>query len=468
MVSIVDTPSRFCRSALQSSLVSQAQFDDAVGRLRALVAVKGSPPTLAEPYVDPARLEDEQLAAILIEQKVLNPWQAEQLLIGRVKFALGPYRIVDSIGQGGMGQVFKAEHAIMGRTVAVKVLPKHRSSPGAIANFTKEIRTQAQLDHENLVRAYDAGHEGNVYYLVTEYVPGTDMRRFVRKHGKMTMRQAASILVQASRALSYAHSQGLIHRDVKPGNVLVSPGGRVKLSDLGLAGLVDEIRTKAGARIAGTADYLPPDQIHSPKELGPTSDIYSLGCTLYYAVTGKVPFPGGNTREKIKRHCKDTPINPRLFNPKLDDSFLGLLCDMMEKSPENRIQSADEVVSRLLAWADPAWRPPNEPPPKITWTPPRQTALQDSLSQTITDINSPKFDLDDSSLSHPDISTQGSQVTDRINAAVEETLRDSGYAEHNVVLRRRHRGWLSKPIMWIVGGIAVVAAALLVARLLGV
>ena len=160
----------------------------------------------------------------------------------------------------------------------------------------------------NLVRAYDAGHDGNVYYLVTEYVPGTDLRRLVREHGPLETTQAASIIQQAAWGLQHAHDQGLVHRDVKPGNILVTPDGQAKVSDLGLVAVLDPliVDPKAG-KIVGTADYLSPEQIRSPRDVTSVSDIYSLGCTAYYAITGKVPYPGGSTREKARRHCEDTP-----------------------------------------------------------------------------------------------------------------------------------------------------------------
>jgi serine/threonine protein kinase len=208
-------------------------------------------------------IADDQLAAKLVEMGRLNHWQAEQLKVGRSKFNLGPYQILDSIGQGGMGQVFKAEHRLMGRVVAIKVLPRHRSTPDAIASFTREIRAQARFDHENLVRAFDAGHDGNVYFLVTEFVPGADLRKLVRARGKLSMQDAATIISQAARGLAHAHSRGMVHRDVKPGNLLVTPGGQTKVSDLGLAGFlgVDDRTIPRAGRIVGTADYLSPEHI---------------------------------------------------------------------------------------------------------------------------------------------------------------------------------------------------------------
>ena len=257
----------------------------------------------------------------------LNRWQVEQLKEGRTKFTLGPYRIVNAIGQGGMGHVFKAEHKLLGRIEAIKVLPKSKSTPEAVAAFQREIRAQAQLDHPNLVRVSYADYEGDTYFFVTEYVPGTDLRKLVRRNGPLPYPIAATIVSQAAEGLHYAHRRGLVHRDVKPGNLLVTPDGRTKITDLGLAWfLMEELEAAKPAgkasSLVGTADYLAPETIRQPDKILPVSDVYSLGCTLYYAVTGKVPFPGGNTADKIRRHLDETPLNPLHFNPDLPDGFL--------------------------------------------------------------------------------------------------------------------------------------------------
>jgi len=297
---------------------------------------------------------DQQLATTLVEQGAINRWQAEQLLAGRIKFTLGPYRMLDSIGQGGMGQVFKAEHEVMGRTVAVKVLPRHKSTPEAIASFTREVRAQASLDHPNLVRAFDAGHDGNVHFLVTEYVPGSDLRRLLRRHGPLSMPLAASIISQVALGLEHAHAQGLIHRDVKPGNVLVTPSGCAKLSDLGLVEITveNEEGKRGNNKIVGTADYLSPEQIKSPREVTPTSDIYALGCTLYYSVTGKVPFPGGTIRDKARAHCNLQPIDPRRLNSELTQEFADVIAKLMHKDPSQRVGTAVEAVALLASWVE--------------------------------------------------------------------------------------------------------------------
>jgi len=341
----MDPPSAetFERCALASGLIGQRDVDEALAALRWSAH---RPPDTAGPPTG------AQLAEKLVEMGRLNSWQADQLLAGRSRFTLGPYRIVDSIGQGGMGQVFKGEHSGTGQVVAIKVLPRDKSTPEAIHNFSREILALAKLDHPNLVRKLDSGHDGNVYYLVTEYVPGTDLRKLVRRHGPLGMQSAASIISQAAEGLDHAHQQGMIHRDVKPGNILVTPDGVAKLSDLGLAASLnrDVEEDPRHGRIVGTADYLSPDHIRFPRQPTPAWDIYSLGCTFYYAVTGKVPFPGGTISDKARAHCELRPLDPRRLNPELSSELVDVIADMMAKDPAERIHSAADVIARLSPW----------------------------------------------------------------------------------------------------------------------
>lgn len=398
-----DEQNDFQNCALTSGLVTAEALQ------RAAATLEQQNPDLPESDVS------QHLATILVEQGVINRWQAEQLLAGRIKFTLGPYRMLDSIGQGGMGQVFKAEHEVMGRIVAVKVLPRHKSTPDAIASFTREVRAQARLDHPNLVRAYDAGHDGNVHFLVTEYVPGSDLRRLLRRNGPLSMSLAASIISQVALGLEHAHAEGLIHRDVKPGNVLVTPSGRAKLSDLGLVEIaVDREAGQRGSnKIVGTADYLSPEQIKAPWEVTPASDIYALGCTLYYAVTGKVPFPGGTIRDKARAHCDLHPIDPRRLNSELTQDFLDVIADMMHKDPSKRVGTAVEVISRLAPWVEqlqPAAHSIPTPPP-----------LLGGAAGRISDTDSDKGAMIGNPLVDSDSGDHASQPTHPISAASEET-----------------------------------------------
>lgn len=341
------TTSVLRNAALTSGLLSPQQIDDAVAGLKA-----GAAETVIADQIT-----DEMLGQRLVDLGYLNRWQVEQLKEGRTKFTLGPYRIVNAIGQGGMGHVFKAEHKLLGRVEAIKVLPKSKSTPEAVAAFQREIRAQAQLDHPNLVRVSYADFEGDTYFFVTEYVPGTDLRKLVRRNGPLSYSIAATIVSQAAEGLHYAHRRGLVHRDVKPGNLLVTPDGRTKITDLGLSWfLMEELAggnpIGKATSLVGTADYLAPESIRQPDKILPVSDVYSLGCTLYYAVTGKVPFPGGNTADKIRRHLDETPLNPLHFNPDLPEGFCDAIAMMMDKNPDTRTPTAAAVVELLRPWRD--------------------------------------------------------------------------------------------------------------------
>jgi serine/threonine protein kinase len=400
--------SLFQQSALTSGLLTRGDLDEAIALVRADRNLTGP-------------VSDERLAKKLIELGKLNRWQAQELGRGRTKFTLGAYHLTDSIGRGGMGEVYRAEHSVMGRVVAVKILPPHKTTPESIASFLREIRTQAQLDHENLVRAYDAGHDLNVHFLVTEFVPGSNLRVLIRREGRLSMQSAASIISQGARGLAYAHSRGLIHRDVKPGNLLVTPDGHTKVSDLGLSGYFNDPEQTDihGGKVVGTADYLAPEQITAPERPTPVSDIYSLGCTLYYAMTGKVPFPGGTAREKALSHRNQFPLDPRRLNPEISDEFVEAIADMMAKNPEERIPTAHAVIERLAPWVEGVAisRPAAAATPtQLTYTAPRPAAP--ALSDT-TPIFVPPSVEDPSQVESP---SQVSLGTQPVGLASQETL----------------------------------------------
>lgn len=398
--------SKFRNTALLSGLVTAQQLEAAAA---ALQNRPGLPPaTLVE-------IDDIAIAAQLQASGVLTQYQADEIRSGQTKFKLGPYVITDFIGQGGMGRVYKGVHSVMGRESAIKVLPKEKTTEEAIANFMREIRTQAQLDHPNLVRAYDAGRDGNVHYLVVEFVPGVDLRKLIRSQGRLTQQQAASIILQAARGLDYAHNKGLVHRDIKPGNILVTAEGIAKVSDLGLAGFLQEgANDPRAGKIVGTPDYLAPEQIKSPSEVGHSTDIYSLGCTLYYAVCGKVPFPGGTARDKAQRHLHETPWHPRRFNPDLSEEFIDVIADMMEKDPKARIPTAADVVSRLEQWAGEA-SPIAAKASRSAWSAaPLPSGVEDEANLPLDDGEYSASGGEGSSTSHPSQGTLaggGSETT---------------------------------------------------------
>lgn len=411
-------------TAITSGLLTPSQLREAEESVRA-----------DQGLAEGVEINDSQLIEQLLNTGRLNRWQVEQLKQGRTRFKLNDYLVIDSIGRGGMGEVYKAVHTMMGRVEAIKVLPRYKSTPSAIASFSREIRAQAQMDHPNLVRALYAGHDANVYYLVTEYVPGTDLRRLVRARQKLTMSEAATIVSQAAKGLAYAHSRGMIHRDVKPGNLLVTPEGQTKVSDLGLAGFLNETDgddPRAGKTV-GTADYLAPELIQNPAAISPAVDVYSLGCTLYYAVTGKVPFPGGTTREKAMRHVEDTPLKPSRINPELSGAFVETIAAMMEKDPAKRIQTAKEVVDRLAPW------------------------VRESVAATVADVEGRVPDAE-MPISHSDLAdteagflagedsggiSQLSQSTDPLASYLEETLPDALRQFPRIASTARVPPWLA-------------------------
>jgi len=406
------------RAALKSGLVTKNQLDEALAVARQPAV--GPPTPLLE-------ITDDQLARQLVDMGLVTEYQVHQLKAGNTRFTLGPYLVTDFVDEGGMGQVYKAEHQVMGRKVAIKVLPQHRSTPNAIANFSREIRAQAILDHPNLVRALDAGHDGKVHFLVTEFIDGSDLRRLVRNQGPATVQQAASIISQAARGLQCAHEKGLIHRDVKPGNILVTADGHAKVVDLGLASFLSkEFSGGIATRVVGTPDFISPEQYKEPESISPASDIYSLGCTLYYLITGKVPYPGGKTKDKLRRHCEETPWHPRRFNSQVTDDFVDVIADMMEKDPAKRIQTCQEVIARLEPWATELAPMPEPHDLRSPWTPP--PVPHDSSGGSSEDLQPTQegsYDVDLEAAA-PHAPTRGAeQNTDPVASALEETQRDS-------------------------------------------
>jgi len=244
----------------------------------------------------------------------------------------------------------------MGRQVAIKVLSRKKTegdpekAKETEEAFLREIKVLSRLDHGNLVRALDAGYDGMVFFLVTELVPGLDLNRQVKRHGVLDEVTAASVFSQAAAALGYAHTQGVVHRDVKPGNIIVTDEGVVKLLDLGLANSMAVGERVELNRIVGTMDYIAPEQIQNPDHVGPSADIYSLGCTLYFAVTGRPPFPEGEKKDKANRHLHEQPPKPADVAPHLSRAFCDVISGMMLKEPADRYQTMEEVITELQHW----------------------------------------------------------------------------------------------------------------------
>lgn len=266
----------------------------------------------------------------------------------------GNYELLELIGQGGMGQVYKACHRRMKRTVAVKFLPQHLFATAELrSRFDREIETAARLSHTNVVTAFDAGEVEGQPFLVMEHVNGVDLARHVQRLGPMPIGQALQCIVQAARALAYAHAHGIVHRDIKPANLLLDAQGTVKVSDLGLARLLarSESRDQGGlsrhSGIMGTAAYMAPEQALDARTADCRADIYSLGCTLFYLLRGNPPFAGKTTLETIYAH-RDQPVPTlRVTRPDCPPALDALIGKMLAKRPEDRFASMTEVIEAL-------------------------------------------------------------------------------------------------------------------------
>ncbi len=304
-----------------------------------------------------AVLEDQnRLADLLIADNLVTRWQADKLLAGKHKgFRLGKYKLLGQIGKGGMSSVYLAEHELMKRRVAIKVLPRHRVNDSSyLERFRLEARAVAKLDDPNIVRAYDIDNEGDTHYIVMEYVDGQDLHQIIVGQGPLDYDTAADYIAQVANGLQHAHEMGLVHRDIKPANCLVDKHGTVKLLDLGLAKLNEDDQaslTMANEEnVLGTADYLAPEQALNSHEADSRSDIYSLGCTLYFLLTGNPPFPEGSISERLLKHQTARPESIFKARPDAPASLVEICEIMMSKKPADRFQSAGEVAQQLKGW----------------------------------------------------------------------------------------------------------------------
>ena len=316
---------------------------------------------------DGAAADARKLAGELIRRGWLTPFQVNQVLQGRGQgLILGPYLLLERLGQGGMGQVFKARHALMDRVVALKVLrPEYADQPDALGRFRREMQAVARLAHPNVVLAHDAGQAGDVCFLAMEYVEGRDLARLLKQHGRPSSGVACEYIRQAALGLQHAHERGLVHRDIKPSNlILATEGGVVKVLDLGMARLRERLgpdETASGltreGSVMGTADYMAPEQAADSHTADIRADIYSLGCTLYHLLTGQPPYPGGSLTEKLLKHQQATPEAVERLRPDAPPGLAPVVRRMMARRPQERYQTPQEVADALAPFAAPGAEP---------------------------------------------------------------------------------------------------------------
>lgn len=297
------------------------------------------------------------VAQHLISADLLTSWHCKMLFDKKYKgFFLGKYKLLRLLGSGGMSSVYLAEHVLMQRRRAIKVLPKSRVNDSSyLARFHLEAQATASLDHPNIVRAYDVDNDGDTHYLVMEYVQGEDLQSIVKTKGPLDYDAAADYIAQAAEGLQHAHDANLIHRDIKPANLLLDETSTIKILDLGLA-LMSGDDDKASLTIAhnenvlGTADYLSPEQALNSHKVNHLADIYSLGCTLYYLLTGHPPFPEGTLAQRIAKHQSQMPTSIKADRPDAPDAIINICLKMMQKKPQNRFQSAREIADALYGF----------------------------------------------------------------------------------------------------------------------
>lgn len=293
------------------------------------------------------------LANRLVKDGRITAFQAKHIYGGRAKaLVLGPYVVLDVLGKGGMGYVYKAEHRRMRRVVALKVIAKTAlKSAAAVRRFEREVQAAARLEHPNIVTAFDAGEASGVHYLVMQYVDGNNLSDIVKEQGPQPVERVVDWIIQAARGLEYAHGKGVVHRDIKPGNLRVDSLGTVKIFDMGLARLesldVDQDQLTGMGQIMGTVDYMAPEQATDTRQADARSDIYSLGATLWYLLAGRPLFEADSVIHKIMAHQQAAPPSladaPISMNPSLDAVFQR----MVAKKPGDRFQSMQEVIAAL-------------------------------------------------------------------------------------------------------------------------
>ena len=337
--SVVDT---FLRTVLRSGLLSRDELQES---LRALPRAQ--------------RTDPEAMAEHLIRLGKLSRFQARKLLEGApLGLVLGPFQVLAPVGRGGMGTVYLARDTRSDLLLALKILPpkRAREEERLLTRFRREMEMSQRVAHPHIAWTYEVGVYQGVYFIAMEYIPGKSLYRLIQDEGPLTVPRAARLFAEVASALDHAHHQGLIHRDLKPSNIMVTPHDHAKLLDLGLALMANEgkgDREVIGGEgyVVGTMDYIAPEQAENAAKVDARCDIYSLGCTLYYALTGQPPFPGGSNRERIQRHMIEEARSVSELNPTVPAAFADLVARMMAKDPDDRFFTAAAVEEALREWA---------------------------------------------------------------------------------------------------------------------
>ncbi|MEZ6136553.1 MAG: serine/threonine-protein kinase [Pirellulaceae bacterium] len=327
--------STFIEVIKRSELIEPKRLEHA---LKSVVLTSGSDRTASD------------ISEQLIIAGLITKWQAAQLLKGKYRgFMLGKYVIRRPLGRGGMSVVYEAEHSVLNTRVAIKILPQARSDvEKSVSRFLAEARAAAKLNHPNIVRVHDCDVIDNRRFMVMDLVNGSNLGEIVEKQGPLTYRNAILMLRQAASGLAYAHEHGITHRDVKPHNFLVEKGGHLKVADMGLALFAMDVpdrHTQDGtSSVVGTVDYIAPEQAWDSRKVDRRVDMYSLGCTLYFMLTGKPPFHSGTIAQRLAKHQTAAPTPLVQIRPDCPPPIGELCLKMLAKKPQDRVQQMEEVV----------------------------------------------------------------------------------------------------------------------------
>jgi serine/threonine protein kinase len=308
---------------------------------------------------EPAADAAVRLARLLVQQGLLTAYQARKLLAGATRgFFLGGYRILRPLGEGGMGKVFLAVNEQTFGKVAIKVLPPRKALEvaGSLIRFRREMELSQRCDHPNVARTLAVGAEGDVHFMVLEYIPGMSLFEMVRseRYGPLRVTDAARLFLKVLDGLDAAHQAGLVHRDIKPSNIMITPDGNAKILDLGLARAMGEEKgiTRVNT-VLGTLDYASPEQLSDASRADVRSDLYSVGCTLYFTVSGRPPFEGGDMINKIFRQRLDDPEPLEKIARGVPAAFAAIVRKLMAKKPDERYQTCPELRSDIARWTEP-------------------------------------------------------------------------------------------------------------------
>ncbi len=311
------------------------------------------------PAIDGLPGAPSQVGELMVRDGLLTQFQMQQLLLGKyLGFSIGNYQILELLGSGGMSAVYLCRHRERNLRVAIKVLPKALAKdPTLLKRFYREARASAALRHPNIVRGYEADSERNQHFMVMEFVDGASLQEMVKKRGPLDPVRAAQYIRQAAVGLQYAHEQGMVHRDIKPGNLLVDRTGTVKILDMGLSRFYNEEESVLTKDVLGTIDYLAPEQARDSHAVDIRADIYSLGGTFHFLLTGHAPFGPGLDPQSIAQRMQGPP-SVRDARPEVPEALASVIIKMLAHAAEARYQTPTAVADALTPWAKPAVSPP--------------------------------------------------------------------------------------------------------------